>query len=194
MAYQTYTTDALVIGSYDQLTADRSIMLFTREAGLVFGRAISVRKEQSKLRYGLQDFSISRVSLVRGKSGWRVIGAEECMNLYFGNEDRAVRGALLRTIKLVRRFVRGEEAHPVLYDALIDGLTALMSAPKEKVVILEHVLTLRLLAILGYVAPHKSYIHFLRQPSLRDFDVSSLEKEGVAVRRAIDRALTASQL
>ncbi len=194
MAYQTYTTDALVIGSFDQLTADRNIMLLTRDAGLVFGRAISVRKEQSKLRYGLQDFSLSRVSLVRGKHGWRVIGAEECTNLYFMSDDRVVRGALLRIIKLVRRFVRGEEAHAIFYDALIDGLTTLASVPKEKVLLLERILMLRLLAILGYVAPHDSYAHFLEQPSLREFESATLEKEGAIIHRAIDRALAASQL
>jgi recombinational DNA repair protein (RecF pathway) len=194
VAYQTYTTDALVIGGFDQLTADRNIMLLTRDAGLVFGRAMSVRKEQSKLRYGLQDFSLSRVSLVRGKSGWRITGAEESTNLYFINHDRAVRGALLRIVKLVRRFVRGEEAHPVFYDALVDGLLTLTSLPKERVTFLEQVLTLRLLAILGYVAPHESYMHLLERPSLRDFESIEFEEDHGPVERAIARALTVSQL
>lgn len=194
MAYKTYTTDALVIGSFDQLTADRNIMLLTRDAGLVFGRAISVRKEQSKLRYGLQDFSLSRVSLVRGKQGWRVIGAEESTNLYFRSDDRAVRGALLRIVKLVRRFVRGEEAHAAFYDTLVDGLTTIASLPKERALILERVLMLRLLAILGYVAPHESYAHFLERASLREFASETLEREGSLVNRAIDRALSVSQL
>ena len=169
-------------------------MLLTRDAGLVFGRAISVRKEQSKLRYGLQDFSRARVSLVRGKHGWRVIGAEECTNLYFINDDRITRGALLRIMKLVRRFVRGEESNPIFYDILIDGLTTLASSPKEKVIALEHLLMLRLLAILGYVAPHESYAHFLEQSPLRTFEATVLEKERVTIQWAIDRALVASQL
>lgn len=196
MAYKTYTTDALVVGSEDRLTFDRTIVLFTREAGLVYARAMGVRKERSKLRYGLQNFSTVRVSLVRGKQGWRVIGAERMHNLYFAADDREARAALLRTVKLVRRLVRGEEAHPALYDVLVDGVDTLARCAPEAVVRTERLLTVRLLAALGYVAPRPAYAAALEAPTLAEAMAteSTSFDEDRALRTAIDYALSASQL
>lgn len=196
MSYQTYTTDALVVGSEDNLTADRVIVLFTREAGLVYARAVSVRREKSKLRYALQDFSLAHISLVRGKQGWRIIGAERADNLYFQTSDRRVRGALLRVLKLVRRLVRGEETHAALYDILIDGLAVFSVCRDDEIVRSERVLILRILSALGYVAPKDAYRHILTALSLRaalSFQEDSISEE-YAVQAAIDEALAVSQL
>lgn len=196
MAYQTYTTDALVIGSENRLTADRIVALFTRDAGLVHARAVSVRREQSKLRYGLQDFSLGQVSLVRGKAGWRITGAERANNLYFSVSNRRVRGALLRVLKLVRRLVRGEETHAALYDILIDGLVTLSACREDEIVRGERLLSLRILAALGYVSPEEDYRDILRAPSLKaavSCQADSVSEER-AVQAAIERALLASQL
>ena len=196
MSYQTYTTDALVIGGRDHLTADRFVALFTREAGLVYARAVSVRREQSKLRYCLQDFSLVRASLVRGKTGWRVIGAERASNLYFTAPGRVARGALLRVLKLVRRLVRGEEMHRALYDIVIDGLAVLAVCGADEVARGERGLVLRILSALGYVAPKNTYEHALAAPSLRvalssHTDILSEER---TIQKAIDEALAVSQL
>lgn len=196
MSYQTYTTDALVVGSIDCLTADRLIVLFTRDAGLVHARAMGVRKEKSKLRYGLQDFSLVLVSLVRGKSGWRIIGAERPRNLYFSASDRSVRGALLRTLKIVRRLVRGEETHTALYDILTDGLSILPHCTEDEIARAERILTLRILFALGYIAPKDAYRRMLFAPSLREalsFQSNSISEER-AIKTAIDEALAVSQL
>ena len=72
MAYATYTTQALVCGTFDRNTADRSYRLFTREFGMVWADARSVRLEKSKQRSALTDFSVVRISLVRGKAGWKI--------------------------------------------------------------------------------------------------------------------------
>ena len=196
MAYQTYTTDALVIGNNDRLTADKVFSLFTREAGLVHARAISVRKECSKLRYGLQDFSLVRTSLVRGKSGWRITGAEHARNLYFSACDRHARGALLRVLRLVRRLVRGEETHVALFDLLIEGLAVFAVCKEEEIVRAERMLTLRILSALGYVAPKDAYAHLLTASSLSAAlsDRAESVSEERATRVAIDEALAVSQL
>ncbi len=196
VAYQTYTTDALVVGSEDRLTADRSVMLFTREAGLVYARAVSVRREQSKLRYGLQDFSLARVSLVRGKQGWRIIGAERAHNLYFATPDRHIRGAVLRVVRLLRRLVRGEEAHVALYDTLVEGLRTLSVCTEETARRGEQVLALRILSMLGYIAPHEIYRPLLAAPSLAMAltTPASAMSEARVVQRALDDALAVSHL
>lgn len=192
MAYRTYTTDALVIGNREYLSSDKTFFLFTRDLGLVYGRAVSVRKEASKLRYGLQDFSFVRCSLVRGKNGWRIVGAERSANVYYAAEERAARGALLRTVRLVRRFVRGEEAHPELYDTLADGLASLSVSTEGESERLERILALRLLAILGYIAPRPAYRDLLAAETLGA--AGTFPSEERVVSRAIEEALAVSHL
>lgn len=111
MSIEKFTTQALVIESFDQGEHDRVYKLFTRDFGLLLVHAKSIRKLESKLRAHVLPRSVSLVTLVQGREVWRLVGAEEKM--YSGD--------VLHDISLfIRRFVRGEGAHKSLYDRLMD--------------------------------------------------------------------------
>ena len=150
MAYATYITEALVCGTRNRNTADRSYLMFTREAGMLFADARSVREERSRQRYALQDFSLVRVTLIKGKSGWRIGSVEALSNYYNQAEDKAARGSVVKLVRLLRRFVHGEETHRELFDYLKDALEVL-SVQTEKRSFVEDVIQLELLRMLGYV-------------------------------------------
>lgn len=190
MAYATYTTEALVCGSRDSFTSDRSFLLFTREAGMLWASARSVREEKSKQRYALQDFSIIRVSLVRGKSGWRIGSVEAIANPFMEARERGARGGVSAVVKLLRRFLHGEEPHPALYDDTVLALSCISAAEGEDIIDLQEQFTLRLLYVLGYVAPHDSYKELLESSDPWSVP-QKLSGEG---KRAIEKALSASQL
>jgi DNA repair protein RecO len=150
MAYQTYTTEAFVCGVFNRNTADRSCLLLTREAGMLFADVKSAREERSRQRYGLQEFSLVRLSLVRGKAGWRVGSTEALGNYYHQAVDQAARGSVVRLFRLVRRFYQGEEPHPELFDFLRQSLARLsgvVSARSHDELVAE----VMLLVELGYV-------------------------------------------
>lgn len=157
--YAIYITDALVCGSQNSNTSDRSHLLFTREAGMLWTSAKSAREERSKHRFALQDFSLSRVSLVRGKGGWRVTGAEPITNLYYATDDRDKRTCIRDTVRLLRRFLRGETPAPSLFDDVVETLRAetfvrhLSASGHKPADQVRTVLTLRILHTLGYVDP-----------------------------------------
>lgn len=113
MAIEKYTTEAIVIESFDQGEHDRVYKLFTREFGLVMAHAKSVRKLESKLRAHVMPRSIALVTLVQGRDVWRLVGAEGKPSSYESLHEVAT---------LVRRFIRGEGAHRVLYDRLLSFL------------------------------------------------------------------------
>jgi recombinational DNA repair protein (RecF pathway) len=143
MSYQTYHTEALVCGSYHNNTADKSFLLFTKRAGMLYASARSVREEKSKQRYALQDFSLITVTLIKGKTGWR-IGSVETEGNVFGNAlSRQSRGSVVRVLKLVRRFVAGEEPHPELYDELVYALQYLASDTATHRVLAEEIIAAR---------------------------------------------------
>lgn len=149
MSYKTYITDAVVCGAFDHLTSDRSYLLFTREAGMLFASAKSVREERSKHRYALQEFSRARITLVRGKAGWRITGTEPLGNFYTTLTSRDARATLRNSLRLLRRVVQGETPHPALFDDIITGLSLLTQSEGKT---LEVLLSLRILHALGYVA------------------------------------------
>ena len=73
--YQKYQTEAIVLRSYERGEADRVFALYTKEFGFVWARASAVRRENSRQRYALQNYGLATLGLVRGTSGWRVVGA-----------------------------------------------------------------------------------------------------------------------
>ncbi len=151
MTYVTYTTEALVCGSFDQNTADRSFLLFTREAGMLFAVAKSVREERSLQRPALQDFSRIRVSLIKGKTGWRIGSVEAISNDYALATTREIRGSVVAVYRLLRRFIRGEEPVGELYDVVVSSLDVLLLNNLNNRRLIELKTEMEILACLGYV-------------------------------------------
>lgn len=129
---------------------------------MLWASAKSVREERSKQRFALQDFALSRVSLVRGKGGWRV-GSAECERNYFTDGGtKSARGAVTSIIKLLRQFLHGEVAQPILFD---DAKTALAgAADAEESDRIVAIFTLRLLHQLGYIAAAPEFAEHLSSP------------------------------
>ena len=161
MSYKTYTTEAIVCGSRANNTSDKSFLLFTREAGMLWATARSVREEKSKQRFALQDFSLIRVSLVRGKSGWRVGSVEGIRNYFIdASSSKSARGAVTSIVRLLRQFLRGESAHMELF---VDTKTALDLVCFETMdpLRISEVFSLRALHKLGYVADSEALSLYL---------------------------------
>lgn len=165
MSYQTYITEAVICGSFDSNTADKSYLLFTRDAGMIYASAKSVREERSRQRFALQDFSRITVSLIKGKTGWRIGSVQSEGNFFVEATDRAVRGSVVCICKLLRRFLAGEEPHPDLFDEVMAGMVILCREKVGNRALFEEMLVARVLYRLGYIA---------RTPSLSGVFDSSL--------------------
>lgn len=150
MAYATYTTEALVCGSKDSYTSDRSFLLFTEEAGMLWATARSVREERSKQRNALQDFSFIRVSLVKGKTGWRIGSVEALGNPFLEARSRSERAFVKNVVTLLRRYIHGEQSIPQVFSDTRYVLTELELA--EDADRSYTLFTLRMLYALGYIS------------------------------------------
>src|SRR5262249_24315110 len=106
--YQKYQTDALVPSSREQGEADKTYAAFTKEFGLVRAKGSAVRREGSRMRYALQNYSFANISLVRGKRSWRVAGARPVGSFHV-QENLKGAEAFARIAFLVTRLVAGEE-------------------------------------------------------------------------------------
>ena len=192
MAYVTYTTNALVCGTFDRNTADRSYRLFTRELGMLYADARSVRKESSKQRQALQDFSLIRVSLVKGKGGWKIGSVTEIKNYYHQAQNQAARGSVVKVARLLRRFLAGEEPHVTLFDECLAALT-FFSATCDSRTCYEHVFMQRVLAQLGYIKVNDIPALYVAVP-LAELAHDQICTHDTAIALSIERAQNASQL
>jgi len=149
--YQTYTTDALVCGTYDRLTSDRSYRLFTRDLGMIWATARSVRLAKSRQRMALADFTLVRVSLVRGRGGWKIGSITPSKNYYYQALDQAARSGVVALVRSLRRFAAAEETQVDLFEFVIEVLevTVTVVADRKWFTL---VVSLQLLNKLGYVS------------------------------------------
>ena len=145
--------------------ADRIYTLLTRELGLIRATALGVRKEASKLRGALEPFSLSTISLVRGKEYWRITSA-----VFIKSISSITK--IVRPLLLLEKLVQGEDPHRELFDVIEEAI----NFRGERNEMFETQLVAKILYQLGY---------------LQESDLN-LEKK--ALIQAINKGIQASQL
>jgi recombinational DNA repair protein (RecF pathway) len=189
--YQKYSTDALVLGSREQGEADKVFALYTRDFGLVWARASAVRGESSKMRAALQSCSRARVSLVRGKRGWRLAGAAAELSAV-GKTGQGI-SSIARIAELVLRLVRGEERNEYLFSALSDAQEALL-APEAEHASIEIVCVARVLYALGYLSAEALETTLFAHTAYGLPELEEAGKKRAAFLASINRAISETQL
>lgn len=193
MSYQTYTTEAIVCGSFANNTADKSFLLFTKTAGMLYASARSVREERSRQRYALQDFTRITVSLIKGKTGWRIGSVDTFGNLFGTALTRTARGSVVRLLKLLRRFLQGEDPHPALYEEMVLAFWYLAQSDVPCRNTVEEIIQARVLYELGYMSETTPLQSILTNPLLAVLADAS-ETQLLALQLATAHAVSASQL
>jgi DNA repair protein RecO len=161
--YHIYQTTGWILGGINVGEANRFIDIFTSELGLVRGIAQGVRKLNSKLRYGLQDYSFGKISLVKGKLVWRIVGVEKSEEFNWIYKDKKVFQLVCRIFSLLKRLIRGEEQDRAVFEDL-DQVIRFMGEnklSKEQLLSLEIILVFRILQKLGYVGRDGRFDHLV---------------------------------
>lgn len=154
MAYHVYQTNALILRSIDINDANLFVHAFTRELGLIRAVAKSARRERSKLRYSLQNYTRGNVALVRGKEVWRVTGAKEDKNIYHElKHDKKKILLFAHVTNLLDRLIQGEEKNAYLFDVIEGLITFLLEneIAENEYKALECLVVMHVLYSLGYI-------------------------------------------
>ena len=197
MAHHRYHTEALVLGSTPIGEANRFIDMFTEDLGRVRAVARSVREERSKLRFSLQDFSISDVCLVRGRDVWRVVGAQNKYNFHQELKEREEeRDMTLRLLSLLKRLLNGEEENKALFKVVKDALMFIKTnePSKEELNSFECLVALRVLYNLGYLAKDGKNARFLETADVNADIMSHISPMRFDMIKQINISLQESQL
>ncbi len=198
--YQKYQTDALVLSSRELGEADKAYALFTHDFGLVRARGSAVRREASRMRYALQNYSLANISLVRGKRGWRVAGTRAIENLEV-EENMQGAQALGRIAELVTKLVAGEEQNEYLYDTLVQARRALIASKSNPpaggdsaIPMIEILSVARILYTLGYISAEALDTTLFTHTDYAPVSLRAAEARSDKLLAAINRALTETQL
>ena len=120
--------------------ADRIYTVMTRDLGLVRALATGVRKEQSKLRGNIEPFSLSTISLVKGKEYWRMTSAELIQRI-------SPTPNIARPLALMEKLIQGESSNPELFDDI--EINTLAPGPHDEM--FEANMVSKILFHLGYL-------------------------------------------
>ena len=198
MEYQTYTTDALVLGGIAKGEANKRLVLLTRTFGVVRADVQRVRDTRSKLRYALQQYSLARVSLVYGKGGWRVVNAVPRFSFWarFRRTPSRTRHAAARLSLISRRLMVAEEVHTNAFFIVYEAWSALASSTltSADADAIEGIAVARLLYDLGYLAPTKQVAPFLAGGVMTRERAASFRAVRADAVAAINASLEATQL
>ena len=195
MPYRIYNTKAIILRNLPLGEADKSIVMFTQDLGLIKAQAKGVRYEKSKLSSKLQDATLSEVGLVRGKNSWRLTSAIEIKNYFRSLRTQKQKlDVFAKILNLILQFVHGEEKNSQLFDILIDAFDFLTDAKlsRSEISTYEALLVLRILHELGYVSEKDEFKAVLNLPWVRALSVAAGNKKVII--SSINYALKESHL
>jgi len=177
MSYHIYTTDGIILKRKNFGESNSLFYVLTKDLGLVIVSAQAVRSSASKLSPALQEFSLSSISCVKGKNGWKMTNAIAKENFYFNRPSFSQR-LVCQIAEVLVRMMPGEQAHPEIFSLVQSGfahLSEVLAKPsdssvarsdevgfREKEILdFECLLMLRILYLLGYVDKNKQTEKFL---------------------------------
>ncbi len=197
MAHHVYTTKGVVLKAIPIGESDKLFSIFTHDLGLISASAKSVRVEKSKLSAALQDFSLTNVSVVRGKHRWKITSAALEENFFVTlRADKVKLQAYARIAGLLTVLLAGEEKNNHLFEIVSEGFHFLKNEKLtvEEIQIFESILVLRILHNLGYVSEKEWYGILLHDLVWNGHIIQEGKVKKLRIVKDINAALSASQL
>lgn len=189
MSHQIYTTKGFVISSENRGDSDKTFFIFTEDLGLVRASASGVRKNESKLRYSLQDFSFSEVSFVLGKQGWKIVNASP-LNVFLEKIQNSE--TKVKTLRLLKRLCPQDEPYENLFHELVKAFLFMESQKIVSDKSMDALLALKMLSFFGYWGEEKEHL-FIESPFNQNVldEVTKVRKDIV---KEVNKSLRATQL
>lgn len=143
-----YIVDAIVLDGLDFKEADRILTLFTREQGKIGVIAKGIRKPTSRMGYGLDHLSQSRLMLAKGRD-LDVVTSVDLVDAHLGLAgDVTAYAYASHFAELVNRLTQERQANVAVFDLLANALQAVSTGVDPFAV--ARYFELALLSLMGY--------------------------------------------
>lgn len=141
--------------------------LLTRDLGFIKATAQGVRLAKSKLKGHLQVFSLTKVSVVKGKDLWRITNAEAIVqNGVIKNKGKLA--VLFNSSALLLRLIHGEEKDEKLFECVESAYILCRDADlsPDELKNTEILTVLRIMHFLGYIKKAEGLTDFAEGTNL----------------------------
>ncbi len=172
--HHIYNTDGLVLGGYDAGDTSRRIILLSRDVGLVNVKVQNARATSSKLRYSIQDFSVGKYSLVRGRGEWKLVGASIQDNLFKKLEEEKLK-AVARVFSLLKRLVGEGDYNHFIFTTISSFVDKIEEIDIQKVKSLECIVLFRILDNLGFMRTSPKFSYILSTDKFNDGELAFID-------------------
>jgi len=170
-----YKTEALVLRSRRYKEADGILTLLTRERGKINAVAKSIYKPISKLRGGVQPFSLNMMQLNSGRNSLHSVYQSECLDMFLPlrrSFDTLAQASYWA--ELLDCFTAEEQKDEDLFELAVSGFKCFAQNAGALTI---HALTVRLMQQLG-LAPSLSYCSNCGKAVTEDMNQYFLPSQG----------------
>lgn len=151
---RSYKTKAIIIKQYEVGEADKIIIAFSRDLGLITLSARGVRKILAKLKGHLELLSYTQLEIHRGRSLDTIIGAEAINPFKKIRQNLRSTSRLYLVLEFLNKILPEGESHPKIFDRLFYLLKSLdKKESRERRIVVITYFCLQVLRELGYY-PH----------------------------------------
>lgn len=191
--YHIYTTDGLILKRKNFGEGNVLLYVLTKDLGLILASAQSVRSHKSKLSSALMEYSLSTISFIHGKNGWKITNAASRQNFFF-DYSPVHRELVAKISNVLIKLIAGEEKHPEIFETVLNAFDLLEGLKDEEVFSLESLIMLRILYHLGYVAKKENTDVFLENNTFNSEILEKISLQKRDVIELINKGLKESQL
>lgn len=150
--YHKHHTKGIVVYGLTEGDDSRRVWIFTEDFGLLSAKAQGARKSISRLRPSVQDLSFGTFSLIKGKTGWKIVSINVENNFYEDlkfSKDRL--SIAINIFNFVNKNIGVEEENRVLFEMVINFMRLLKTLDEKKVPLAECLIMLRIIHNLGFL-------------------------------------------
>ncbi len=198
--HHIYRTEAIILSSRPSGESGKYLTVLSKEYGVLKIEAQAVRKNDSKLRQSIQDFSVVDISFVRGKTGNKLVNASFISNFYYEISNQKILKSISNIFRLVEKMIVDEEKDDSIFDLFIKINLILkdnLDCTDDFLKALEIISVYRLLSSLGYLSRDGEY-NFILSEELDEGLVLRMEKKLITdkekIIRLINNAINESHL
>lgn len=146
--HHKYTTLGFIVNTRGSREADMLYSIYTKDFGMVFAYATSVRLSKSKLRPHLLVGVLLSITVLKSKAGWKLVEAKKVGEIIsLKNKGYKI---FARMLSVLKSLIHGEEKNESLFEVLEHMYNLILKKEKEIEEGVELLGMIKILGSLGY--------------------------------------------
>lgn len=194
--YYKHHTKGIVLYSFADISDNRRIVIFTENFGIISVKAQGARGMQSKLRSGIQEFSFGDFSLVKGKSGWKVVGVNVKCNFFEDFRDDKYKLSITKNVLFfLFKNIGVEDCNKEIFEITSNFMLYLRFANNvHNISVAESLVMLRIIHNLGFLKHDPEVSTYLPLSNFTEEELKLIAPNKSKIIKLINESIKSSQL